>query len=74
LATTVNSIKDLESKLRDLRDTQNALETSITRSEGIIRDNDVRLANIRNTIADIQSKIKGIQANIDGLRRQSNAL
>jgi len=74
LATTVNSIKDLEGKLRDLRDTQNALETSITRSEGIIRDNDVRLANIRNTIADIQSKIKGIQANIDGLRRQSNAL
>lgn len=57
-----------------MRDTQNALETSITRSEGIIRDNDVRLANIRNTIADIQSKIKGIQANIDGLRRQSNAL
>ncbi len=74
MATTVNSIKDLEGKLRDLRDTQNALETSITRSEGIIRDNDVRLANIRNTIADIQSKIKGIQANIDGLRRQSNAL
>ncbi len=74
MATTVNSIKDLEGKLRDLRDTQNALETSITRSEGIIKDNDVRLANIRNTIADIQSKIKGIQANIDGLRRQSNAL
>ncbi len=74
MATTVNSIKDLEGKLRDLRDTQNALETSITRSEGIIRDNDARLANIRNTIADIQSKIKGIQANIDGLRRQSNAL
>lgn len=60
MATTVNSIKDLEGKLRDLRDTQNALETSITRSEGIIRDNDARLANIRNTIADIQSKIKGI--------------
>lgn len=74
MATTVNSIKDLEGKLRDLRDTQNALETSITRSEGIIKDNDVRQANIRNTIADIQSKIKGIQANIDGLRRQSNAL
>ena len=50
------------------------MEGSISRSEGIVRDNENRLNNIRNTIADIQSKIKNIQSNIDAVKRQSNSL
>jgi predicted nucleic acid-binding Zn-ribbon protein len=74
LATTVNLIRDLQQKLKDAQDTQTALEASIAKSQGIIRDNDAKIANIRTTITEIQAKIKSLQDTADDLKRQSNTL
>jgi len=74
LTQTDNLIKDLENRLREARDQKAALEASIAASEALIRDNNAKIANIRNTIADIQAKIKGLNDTIDRLRRDSNTL
>jgi predicted nucleic acid-binding Zn-ribbon protein len=39
LTTTINLIRDLQQRLKEAQDTQVALEASISRSQGIIRDN-----------------------------------
>jgi chromosome segregation ATPase len=40
----------------------------------MIRDNNAKVNNIRNTIADISAKIKALQDNVDKIKRDSNAL
>jgi predicted nucleic acid-binding Zn-ribbon protein len=74
LATTINLIRDLQQKLKDAQDNQTALEASIAKSQGIIRDNDAKIANIRSTITEIQAKIKSLQDTADNLKRQANTL
>jgi len=74
LTQTDNLIKDLENRLKEARDQKAALEASIAASQALIKDNDAKIANIRNTIADIQAKIKGLNDTVDRLRRDSNTL
>lgn len=74
LTQTDNLIKDLQQRLRDAQDQKAALEASIAASEQLIRDNNVKIANIRTTIAEINAKIKSLQDTLDRLRRETNTL
>lgn len=74
LTQTDNLIKDLQQRLKDAQDQKAALEASIAASEQLIRDNNVKIGNIRTTIADINAKIKSLQDTLDRLRRETNTL
>ena len=74
LTQTDNLIKDLQQRLREAQDQKAALEASIAASEQLIRDNNVKIANIRTTIADIAAKIRSLQDTLDRLRRETNTL
>ena len=74
LTQTDNLIKDLQQRLKDAQDQKAALEASIAASEQLIRDNNVKIGNIRTTIADINAKIKSLQDTLDRIKRETNTL
>lgn len=60
-------LRDLENQLRAAKDRKNALEASIKRSEGVIAENDKR-------VADARDKIRQLDKEIDDLQDKANAL
>ena len=63
-------IKNLENRLRELRETRGNIQDSIAKSENIIKDNERRIDDAREKIKHLEDEIRRLRDKVDSLRAE----